>query len=83
MASRKTYFGIGWPKASADPGAVPEDAGEQGTEPTPAPTADHSAPTVVDDRRVAEGLEQLRSWYQSDAPDQSRPVPPHGKRRTL
>ncbi len=75
MASRKTYFGIGWPKASADPGAGPEDAGDQGAEPTPTPTADHSAPTVVDDQKVAEGLEQLRSWYQSDAPEASRPMP--------
>jgi hypothetical protein len=76
MASRKTYFGIGWPKASADPGAGPEDAGEQGAAPIPAPTADHSAPTVVDDAKVAEGLEQLRSWYQSDAPEGSRSMPP-------
>jgi hypothetical protein len=73
MASRKTYFGIGW-KDPTDP--------EQGA-PNKSDPEDRSAPTVVDDERVAEGLRQLRSWYQGDAQrdpspaaEQSRPTPP-------
>ena len=58
MASRKTYFGIGWPKDPAD--AIPGAPGTREPE-------DRSAPTVVDDEKVAEGLKQLRSWYQGDA----------------
>ncbi len=66
MASRKTYFGIGWPKDPAD--AVPGTPAPRETEERSAPTAidDRSAPTVVDDEKVAEGLKQLRSWYQGD-----------------
>ena len=53
MASRKTYFGIGLPKDPTDP-------------PSTVDGADQSQPTVVDDEKVAEGLKQLRSWYQGD-----------------
>src|SRR3982750_3167837 len=53
MASRKTYFGIGLPKDPTDP-------------PSPRAAADQSSPTVVDDEKVAEGLKQLRSWYQEE-----------------
>jgi hypothetical protein len=62
MASRKTYFGIGWPSEPGDPAA-------------PADPADQSSPTVVDDEKVAEGLKTLRSWYSSDDEDKSKPVP--------
>jgi hypothetical protein len=76
MASRKTYFGIGWPKDPSD--AVPGPPGTREPEDRSAPTViedrsaptvieDRSAPTVVDDEKVAEGLKQLRSWYQGDA----------------
>jgi hypothetical protein len=54
MASRKTYFGIGLPKDPTDPQSAVD-------------SADQSSPTVVDDQKVAEGLQQLRNWYQSDA----------------
>jgi hypothetical protein len=66
MASRKTYFGIGWPKDPAD--AVPSTPTAREPEERSAPTVidDRSAPTVVDDEKVAEGLKQLRSWYQGD-----------------
>jgi hypothetical protein len=57
MASRKTYFGIGF-KDPNDPESGPAGAGDP---------QDRSQPTVVDDEKVAEGLRQLRSWYQSDA----------------
>jgi hypothetical protein len=65
MASRKTYFGIGLPKDPTDP-QPPIDA------------ADQSQPTVVDDEKVAEGLKQLRSWYQevSHEEDTRRVVAP-------
>ena len=72
MASRKTYFGIGWPKDPSD--AVPGASSTREPE-------DRSAPTVVDDEKVAEGLKQLRSWYQGDAQqeqnraDSAVPVP--------
>src|SRR5215203_4467478 len=65
MASRKTYFGIGWPKDPSD--AVPGASGPREPE-------DRSAPTVVDDEKVAEGLKQLRSWYQGDAQQNSNPA---------
>jgi len=72
MASRKTYFGIGLPKDPSDP--------ESG--PLPAPNAtdqeDRSSPTVVDDERVAEGLKQLRSWYQEEGPHAANPPPARG-----
>src|SRR5262245_34396682 len=63
MSSRKTYFGIGWSgkdPAATEPGQA--DADDR---------SDYSAPTVVDDEKVAEGLKQLRAWYQPDpnAPD--------------
>src|SRR5216110_602640 len=64
MGSRKTYFGIGWPKGGPDPDS---GAGPRGD------PEDRSAPTVVDDEKVAEGLRQLRSWYQGDAPDANPP----------
>ena len=74
MASRKTYFGIGLPKDPSDP--------ESG--PLPAPNAtdqeDRSSPTVVDDERVAEGLKQLRSWYQEEGPHAANPPPARGQR---
>jgi hypothetical protein len=60
MASRKTYFGIGWPKD----GAPDPDAGATGKN----DPEDRSGPTVVDDEKVAEGLRQLRSWYQEERP---------------
>ena len=62
MASRKTYFGIGLPKDPTDPGTGPG-----GRDPSADFSDDRSAPTVVDDEKVAEGLRQLRSWYQGDA----------------
>jgi hypothetical protein len=62
MASRKTYFGIGWPKDPTEPGA-----------PSGSDAEDRSAPTVVDDEKVAEGLRQLRSWVQSEVPPENRP----------
>ena len=72
MVSRKTYFGIGW-KDPSNP--------EPGAPGKPEPD-DRSAPTVVDDEKVAEGLRQLRSWYSGDtqagapsAPDATRPAP--------
>jgi hypothetical protein len=66
MASRKTYFGIGWPKDAPDPdsGAVPKGEPD-----------DRSSPTVVDDEKVAEGLRQLRSWYQNDSQSSAPPAP--------
>lgn len=57
MASRKTYFGIGF-KDPNDPESGPAGAGDP---------QDRSQPTIVDDEKVAEGLRQLRSWYQGDA----------------
>lgn len=58
MSSRKTYFGIGVPgKDPAPPEKSPDDDDR----------SDYSAPTVVDDAKVAEGLKQLRAWYQPDA----------------
>ena len=66
MASRKTYFGIGW-KDPADPESGPAVGGK--TDP-----ADRSSPTIVDDEKVAEGLRQLRSWYQGDT-QQEQPAP--------
>jgi hypothetical protein len=66
MASRKTYFGIGWPKD----GAPDPDAGATGKN----DPEDRSGPTVVDDEKVAEGLRQLRSWYQEDAQQGSGPT---------
>jgi hypothetical protein len=61
MSSRKTYFGIGW-KDPNDP--------ESGA-PGKSDAEDRSAPTVVDDEKVAEGLRQLRSWYQAGTPEKS------------
>ena len=59
MSSRKTYFGIGVPGKDPDPTEKsPEDEDRN---------SDYSAPTVVDDAKVAEGLKQLRAWYQPDA----------------
>jgi hypothetical protein len=59
MSSRKTYFGIGVPGKDPDPTEKsPEDDDRN---------SDYSAPTVVDDAKVAEGLKQLRAWYQPDA----------------
>ena len=57
MASRKTYFGIGF-KDPNDPESGPAGAGDP---------QDRSQPTVVDDEKVAEGLRQLRSWYSGGA----------------
>src|SRR5262245_59374713 len=57
MSSRKTYFGIGWPKDPTEPDQAA---------PAKSDAEDRSAPTVVDDEKVAEGLKQLRTWYQSD-----------------
>src|SRR5262245_40674819 len=57
MASRKTYFGIGF-KDPNDPESGPAGAGDP---------QDRSQPTVVDDEKVAEGLRQLRKWYQGEA----------------
>jgi len=71
MASRKTYFGIGWPKDPAD-GAPRLDEGDDRKD--DGPSGEHSAPTVVDDEKVAEGLAQLRSWYQSDTAEGTRPA---------
>ena len=57
-SSRKTYFGIGVPgKAPDATEKSPEDDDR----------SDYSAPTVVDDAKVAEGLKQLRAWYQPEA----------------
>jgi hypothetical protein len=57
MSSRKTYFGIGW--AGKNPTATEKS-------PDGDDRSDYSAPTVVDDEKVAEGLKQLRAWYQPD-----------------
>jgi len=57
MSSRKTYFGIGW--SGKDPTAT--EKSQDGDD-----RSDYSAPTVVDDAKVAEGLKQLRAWYQPD-----------------
>jgi len=57
MASRKTYFGIGF-KDPNDPESGPAGAGDP---------QDRSQPTIVDDEKVAEGLRQLRKWYQGEA----------------
>jgi hypothetical protein len=57
MASRKTYFGIGF-RDPNDPESGPAGAGDP---------QDRSQPTVVDDEKVAEGLRQLRRWYQGEA----------------
>src|SRR6187551_2761068 len=57
MSSRKTYFGIGW--SGKDPTATEKS-------PDGDDRSDYSAPTVVDDAKVAEGLKQLRAWYQPD-----------------
>jgi hypothetical protein len=94
MVSRKTYFGIGWPRDPAGPeSAAPKDADSD----SDSDEEDRSAPTVdndrVDDDRAPEGLRELRSWYQSDAPEQPAPidtsapaqpevVPPSGLRPT-
>src|SRR5262245_20280101 len=67
MGSRKTYFGIGWPKDPTEP-----DSGAPGK----TDAEDRSAPTVVDDEKVAEGLKQLRTWYQSDAQQDRTPSNP-------
>jgi len=66
MASRKTYFGIGWPKDAPDPDSGATNRSDP---------EDRSAPTVVDDEKVAEGLRQLRSWYQGDTAEAN---PAHG-----
>jgi hypothetical protein len=65
MVSRKTMFGIGLPKDPTDPSSTGD-------------RADQSSPTVVDDEKVAEGLKQLRSWYQeaSHEDDTRRVVAP-------
>src|SRR6478735_11983133 len=65
MVSRKTMFGIGLPKDPTDPQSTVDPA-------------DQSQPTVVDDEKVAEGLKQLRSWYQeaSHEEDTRRVVAP-------
>jgi hypothetical protein len=75
MASRKTYFGIGW-KDPANPESGPAESG-----PTKADPADRSSPTIVDDEKVAEGLRQLRSWYQGDT-QQEQPPPGDAAART-
>src|SRR4029453_17524271 len=65
MASRKTYFGIGF-KDPNDPESGPAGAGDP---------QDRSQPTIVDDEKVAEGLRQLRSWYSGGAqPAEADPV---------
>ena len=74
MGSRKTYFGIGWPKGGPDPDS---GAGPRGD------PEDRSAPTVVDDEKVAEGLRQLRSWYQGDAPDATTLIQRHVRRLSV
>jgi hypothetical protein len=66
MASRKTYFGIGLPNDPTDPESGPVRTG--GAEPE-----DRSAPTVVDDEKVAESLKQLRTWYQGEGPQDGAP----------
>src|SRR5437764_196129 len=68
MVSRKTYFGMGLPKDLTDP-------------PSTIDPADQSSPTVVDDEKVAEGLKQLRSWYQeaSQEDDTRNVVAPAGE----
>ena len=58
MSSRKTYFGIGVPGKDPAPTEKSPDDDDR---------SDYSAPTVVDDAKVAEGLKQLRAWYQPDA----------------
>ncbi len=58
MSSRKTYFGIGVPGKDPAPAEKSPDDDDR---------SDYSAPTVVDDAKVAEGLKQLRAWYQPDA----------------
>jgi hypothetical protein len=65
MASRKTVFGIGVPQdpGSPDSGPLAVSGGTAGD------AEDRSSPTVVDDQKVAEGLKQLRSWYQGDGQD--------------
>jgi hypothetical protein len=65
MASRKTVFGIGVPQDPSSPesGPLPLSGGSAGD------AEDRSSPTVVDDAKVAEGLKQLRSWYQGDGQD--------------
>jgi hypothetical protein len=69
MSSRKTYFGIGW--TGKNPNAATEKSQDGGDD-----RSDYSAPTVVDDEKVAEGLKQLRAWYQPDdgVPDQRMSV---------
>src|SRR4051794_32824368 len=80
MASRKTVFGIGLPPDLLD--AVKNQPAGRDPQDESGPTAegDHSAPTVIDDEKVAEGLRQLRSWYQGDAqpgaPPPPNPAPP-------
>jgi hypothetical protein len=66
MASRKTYFGIGLPKDPTDPESGPVRTGGAEAE-------DRSSPTVVDDEKVAEGLKQLRTWYQGEGPQDGAP----------
>jgi hypothetical protein len=74
MVSRKTYFGIGLPKDLIDPVQVPQGGRDPEDDSTPS-AGDHSAPTVIDDEKVAEGLAQLRNWYQNDKPEGAgRPV---------
>jgi hypothetical protein len=58
MSSRKTYFGIGVPGKEPAPTEKSREDDDR---------SDYSAPTVVDDAKVAEGLKQLRAWYQPDA----------------
>jgi hypothetical protein len=58
MSSRKTYFGIGVPGKDPAPTEKSREDDDR---------SDYSAPTVVDDAKVAEGLKQLRAWYQPDA----------------
>jgi hypothetical protein len=73
MVSRKTMFGIGLPKDPTDPSSTGASPGASTGDPT-----EQSSPTVVDDEKVAEGLKQLRSWYQetSHEDDTRRVVAP-------
>ena len=66
MASRKTYFGIGWQDPTDLDGGTPAKTDAE----------DRSAPTVVDEEKVAEELKRLRSWYQGDEQQGGSPINP-------
>jgi hypothetical protein len=64
VVARRTYFGVGFPKApaSSEPAVTGDSDG------------DDRSPPPVDDDRTAERLNELRSWYQGDATGGSPPI---------